>query len=369
MGSGRVVADGCEWYHGPRRLERNARKKAKNERRCALMGYIDTRLRSADMRDKVLMRREKKVLLSQLRGSEQEKDLSVPTNCQGFGRVRHFCIERHRDWSPDPLPNLPAARALDKPSESTLRSQVFQLAACNWNCWYCFVDRDHLTADLRTSRYFAADEILDLYMQEENRPYVIDLSGGQPDLVPEWVLWMAEALERRGLDKEVFLWSDDNLSADYYRRCLTQSQRAYLARYTSYSRVGCFKGYDEKSFSFNTSTSPELFTAQFAVFSGLLNEGLDLYAYVTFTAPPHKGLTASIARFVDRLQTIHPHLPLRTVPLKIEPFTPNMRNLTDEKQEALFFQHEVHHAWTDELACRFALSEREKAICDVPMVT
>ena len=28
------------------------------------------------------------------------------------------------------------------------------------------------------------------YSAEEGRPLIIDLSGGSPDLVPEWTLWM-----------------------------------------------------------------------------------------------------------------------------------------------------------------------------------
>ena len=163
------------------------------------------------------------------------------------------------------------------------------------------------------SEYFTSEELIDLYLKENNRPHVIDLTGGQPDIVPEWTLWMMESLQRNNLMDKVFLWSDDNLSTRFFWQFLTGSQRHYIASFPKYSRVGCFKGYDGVSFSFNTKADPVHFTKQFEIFQELLNEGFDMYAYTTFTSPPHDGLRESMSQFVDKLQAIHPNLPLRTV--------------------------------------------------------
>ena len=77
-------------------------------------------------------------LLSRIAGSEQEKDMSVPSNCDGYGRIHHF--RRNVDkWVQDPLPNDPACKALEIPYTDLLEAQVFQLASCNVHCWYCFV--------------------------------------------------------------------------------------------------------------------------------------------------------------------------------------------------------------------------------------
>src|SRR5436309_1024093 len=48
----------------------------------------------------------------------------------------------------------------------------------------------------------------------------------------------------------------------------------------------------------------------------------DLYAYVTFTTPSRLNIPEDMARFVDRLQELDAHLPLRMVPLEIREFTP-----------------------------------------------
>jgi len=94
--------------------------------------------------------------------------------------------------------------------------------------------------------------LVDLYLDQENIPKVIDLTGGQPDLTPEWVPWMMECLTNRGLADDVFLWSDDNLSNDYFWRFLTPQQIQTVADYKMYARVCCFKGIDEESFSTGT---------------------------------------------------------------------------------------------------------------------
>lgn len=38
-------------------------------------------------------------LLSRIAGSEQETDMSVPSNCDGFGRIHHF--RRKCRWKDD----------------------------------------------------------------------------------------------------------------------------------------------------------------------------------------------------------------------------------------------------------------------------
>ena len=176
-----------------------------------------------------------------------------------------------------------------------------------------------------------------------------------------------EALRERGISEDVFLWSDDNLSNKYFSNYLSKKEREYMANYPRYSRVGCFKGYDSESFAFNTLASPELFIMQFELFRGFIELGFDMYAYVTFTSPIHQGLRNSMAEFVDKLQAVHPNLPLRTVPLKIRAFTPTKSRLTPKHDEAIIFQQEVHSAWLEQLHQRFSKNELSLQITDVSM--
>ncbi len=99
----------------------------------------------------------------------------------------------------------------------------------------------------------------------------------------------------------------------------------------------------------------------------LLTVGIDLYAYVTFTTPSPKGIVEDVRRFADRLQTLDENLPLRTVPLEIQVFTPVKRRLDDTTREALKNQHIAVEAWQKELESRYSSEQRTQRIADVPL--
>ena len=71
--------------------------------------------------------------------------------------------------------------------------------------------------------------------------------------------------------------------------------------------------------------------------------------------------------FVDRLQRIHPLLPLRTVPLEVTMFTPVQSRMNDACKAAMANQYAVASYWEEELARRFGPTERAKHICDLAM--
>jgi hypothetical protein len=155
---------------------------------------IDTDKFSAMLRQKSIKLPEGRLLISNFLGTDQAEDLKVPPNCNGFGRVRHFTRDGGADWVPNPLPIDPASRFLNMSGGDLLRAQVFQNASCNWRCWYCFVPFDMLDAREDRGAWVTAGELVDLYLADNDRPPMIDLTGGQPELVPEWVPWTMRAL-------------------------------------------------------------------------------------------------------------------------------------------------------------------------------
>lgn len=330
------------------------------------LAVIDTDRISESYRERAIDLTGRRLLITRFTGSEQEQDLTEPANCSGFGRVRHF-RRGGAGWPRNPLPIEPAARALGLPGGAELRAQVFQNAVCNWRCWYCFVDFKLLSANRKFSDWLDVDRMLDLYLAEPNRPPVIDLTGGQPDLTPEWVPWTMRALRERGLDRSVYLWSDDNLSNDYFWRYLTPADRAMVAGYPMYGRVCCFKGFDAESFAFNTAAAPALFDRQFELFGRLLGTGVDLYAYVTLTCERTAGLAEKMSAFVDRLQALHPNLPLRTVPLEVRVFTPVRGRMDDARRAAIENQYDAVRAWQEQLAARFGSRAVERTVTDVQL--
>lgn len=332
-----------------------------------MLRVIDTDSWSERYRAKAIKVTEKQILLTNFHDTEQEQDLSEPANCKGFGRIRHFRLGDDVEWIRNPLPIEPARKALNLVEESGIRAQVFQNAVCNWRCWYCFVPFSLLNANSRHADWLTPAEIIDLYLAEPSPPQMIDLSGGQPDLTPEWIPWMLEELKHRGLENQVYLWSDDNLSNDYFWRHLSVSDITMIQQASHYGRVGCFKGIDAESFQFNTGADAKLFDEQFELFRRFLELNLDLYAYVTFTTPDRSLLDIRLKSFVDRLQALHPLLPLRTIPLQIAPFTPVQGRLRNEHNEAMVIQHEVLAIWRTELHRRFPENLRKGSICDAKL--
>jgi len=333
----------------------------------AAIKIIDTDRFSSQLRAKAVDVAGQRLRVTNFCGTEQEPDLTDPPNCNGFGRIRHFRRVTSPGWPTNPLPIDPACEALGLPTLDQLSSQVFQNAVCNWRCWYCFVPFSLLAGDDRYSAWLRAADLIDLYFAEDTPPPVLDLTGGQPDLVPEWVLWTMRELRARDLHRKVYLWSDDNLSNDYFWRFLTDTDREEIATYPMYGRVCCFKGFNEESFSFNTSAAPELFRRQFELMNRLLDLGLDLYAYVTLTSPTAVNIDSDIARFVDELQSLDPMLPLRVVPLEIKEFTPVGPRLTEAAVAAIRNQHVAVSRWQAELETRFGSEDRGKSITAIPL--
>jgi uncharacterized Fe-S cluster-containing radical SAM superfamily protein len=329
------------------------------------MKTIDTEGLSKKYREAALNLTDKTILITNYTGSQQEKDLSEPANCKGFGRVRHFKLQRGGEWPLNPLPILPAVKSLGLEHTNEIRAQVFQNAVCNWRCWYCFVDFKLLNGDKRYSDYLTCDQLLDMYLSEEDAPKVIDLSGGQPDLTPEWVPWMMEAINKKGLNNEIFLWSDDNLSNDYFWRHLNSRHLDVIRTYKNYSRVCCFKGIDETSFHINTKADPNLFYNQVQLFERLFSLGIDLYGYITLNAPTNTDFKKSISKLMDKLQSIHEYLPLRIVPLQIFEFLPMTSRMGEIEKDALRGQYQAIEVWEKELDNRFSSNVRKIPITEV----
>ncbi len=330
------------------------------------MANINTDKVSTHLRSKAIDIEKKAILITNFSGSEQEKDLTEPANCNGFGRIRHFKLDAGKEWLKNPLPILPAAKALGVRPELQIKAQVFQNSVCNWKCWYCFVDFKLLNGDSRFASFLTCEEMVDFYLNEENPASMIDLTGGQPDLTPEWVPWMMQTLKDKGIDDKIYLWSDDNLGNDYLWKYLSNEQIDLMSSYKMYSRVCCFKGIDERSFSLNTKAEPNLFLNQFELCKRLLEINLDLYCYITLTANTDTNFEIAVPRFLDAIQTIDEMLPLRIVPLRIfDSFSPIASRMTDEFRDMLQGQYNAIEVWKKELVRRFTDEQLNLPITEI----
>ena len=150
---------------------------------------------------------------------------------------------------------------------------------------------------------------------------------------------------------------------DYLWRFLNTDEIARITSYRNFGRVGCFKGFDPHSFSFNTKADPALYSQQFQLMKRLVSAGFDVYGYATFTSDSDANLERHMADFVDRLQAeVDPIFPLRTVPLKIRIFTPTHSRIADAQRRSLQVQDEAVALWSNELQKRFPKEIRTKRV-------
>lgn len=321
-------------------------------KKAAAVDSLGLRLRSI-----LVNQDERSVLISDLLHSQQTADIHS-VNCGGYGRLWHKSSMAEESWEKFCLPYQPASWKLGVTDDKVSTVQVFQLAGCNYRCWFCYVDYALLRGDIKRAKYFTCESLVESYARETCEPKVIRLSGGQPDLVPEWVPWMMTALKGSGLDRDTYLWVDDNLSNDYAWRFLQDEDWDVILDYRNFGRVGCLKGFDRESFHFNTGAPPEHFDRQLRVLSRLVKTGLDVYVYLVLTSRGLDKVKVKMDRLLDSLQAIHPNLPLRVCPIKIIPFMPTLSRMhSAERGAAEQNQYRTLEVWREALAGRFPAAQ------------
>jgi len=319
-------------------------------------------IRDDQMRERLIDKNNKKVLISNLNNSLEAEDKYTITNCLGYGRTRVF-----KNFTLHLFDNVLFHKPLYRnyPPKPEFKTQVFQVAGCNWRCWYCYVDFKLLNGDNKYSDFFSADELIDLFLSESDHPDIIDLSGGQPDLVPEWILWFLEAIDRKGLKGKVHIWSPDNLSNYFLWKYLTNQEINFIAKFPLYSKIGCIKGYNQESFRFNTGAKSSDFEDQFIILSRLIESGFDMVSYITLTTPSIENLDKDIEDLVKRLISIHPLMPLRIIPLKITLFSNTKMRCNSIHRKALDYQFDVIKAWENALLNKFTIKQIQQPYSDI----
>lgn len=319
------------------------------------MKYIDLDKLTPRLRGKIIDSRRKRILISRIGDSKQAKDAST-INCEGFGRIRTLDTKGRDGWGKPCVRYRVGYNKLGISPSQAETCQIFQNAACNFRCWFCFVDDILLTGSERNARWFIAGQLVDRYLDLKNRPNILVLSGGQPDLTPEWAPWTLEELDQRSHGGKVFVWMDDNLSGFLSWELLSHSDWERMRRPT-FAKLCGLKGIDAQRFSENTSVHPRFYERQFEILSRFINERIEIYIELVLTSADDTDITLSMRKFVDRLSQVHPNLPLRVNPTQIRLYTPTRTRLNPNRLKALQNQYKFNQAWLEELQKRFTSSE------------
>lgn len=308
------------------------------------------------LRQRLMDSGTRSVLLARLADSAESEDAYTELNSSGYGRIRRFNSQSLlMNTGRGLVPRRKIYRTLTP--ANTFCTQVYQLAGCNWRCWYCFVDDSLLAADQTVSRMTPVKEMVDMYLDQSNPPPVLDLSGGQPELVPEWTLWTMEEIESRGLRGRVHVWVDDNLSGSYMRSVLSTSEISYIASFPNYSHAGCLKGLDDTSVRATTGSRGSSFHGQLRVLDDLLSLGFDPVVYLTMTGPFDASPESAVRQAVRDIQRIHPLLPLKVIPLEIRNFSATTLRSKGTRENDRLAQYAAVASWENALSEIYELAD------------
>jgi len=218
---------------------------------------------------------------------------------------------------------------------------VIQTNGCDYECSFCFVDRELNRPELGKGKYFPGKEMFDIFLKKREEWLeqgkhlnVIRLSGGEiACLVPELILDVYNEIEKRDLSNKVYLWVDCNLSTLTYLQAL-KSELGEIAKKKNFGIVGCLKtagngqsGRDD--FAKITKAEPKYFPRQFEVLNFLVNTiEADTYVYlVPIMWGERETWQERLYECAQRLSQINRNLPLRTNVIRIRKYTPVEKNI------------------------------------------
>lgn len=270
------------------------------------------------LRDRVVQEQdgEKKYLLANFAGTEQQKDIEKRTALiNDFFRIKlnikafSDSEEQRRgiakvDFSDNQQVFNAMAKEFDMsywafnsmPNKQPLASYnpifIWQLKSCNMHCPWCYVD--DLNKNSRqgnNSEFFSIREIIDVFEeQRKSQPlFIARPSGGEPTLAIEQWLETLQELEKRGLDREVYVRGDTNLSTGRFIEYLEttgQIEKNYLEKVAEYPNFGLlcsFKGTDRKSFLHASGMREEygfLEQERWDSFEKIIKAGIDAYPFI-----------------------------------------------------------------------------------------
>lgn len=324
--------------------------------------------RAEIIRPRMIDLKNKKVLLASFEDSSQAQDIPEAQRFGDYFRVKIYTKKKEAEQGLDNFRSEPAGIAALRLNTNIAEcNAVFlgQVNGCNLQCWQCYVDDKNKSGNPKYGKFFSAEEILTQFLIESRKAQfssdpdvkvnILRLSGGDPFLVPEFILWIVEAVENFRLQDFIYLWVDTNLmTGDFYWKYLSDEQRTKIRNFKNIGFMGCYKGYDEESFTKTCGAAPEFFKEQFKIHRRLVDEGLDVYTYLYPLTYSEENLREKIIGFMNRLQAeINLYAPMRLTTPYVKLYSPTEMRINPEREKALELQYKAIKIWKEEIEKRF----------------
>ena len=308
-----------------------------------------------------------KFLMNKILTNTEKEKRKLNVNCDEFGMIRIFQRNKFNDWNADPIPMDIISSKMKTKKLDKIPVQMFEVAKCNLHCWWCYLPKQLRNITEEYTKWFSVSELFNLFERENNDVKVIYLSGGNPELVPEFVYSFMKELDKRKRSQEIFLWSDDVLTTDFLIEKMSKEQINYMTKYKNYAKICCLKGFDNESFEYNTGMDKKEFDNQIKRLKICIDIGFDVYGYIILVCKDLNDIESKIKKTMDKLQEISYFLPLRIIPIKIEKFSAVIERLNEEREQSILNQYQVLQIWNNELYNRFTKTELECNIADLKL--
>jgi uncharacterized Fe-S cluster-containing radical SAM superfamily protein len=304
------------------------------------------------LRPKMIDLEAKKVLLANFSGTSQSADFAKRHLIGDWARKKIYLKPKEKNL-PDMWkePAGVASRNMNVPPDECNATFTIQVKGCNLACWFCYVDDENKDGRPEKGIFVSAEEILTRFLVEsrkcqyvqnpDEKVNIIRISGGEVSIVPEIILWLIEAIENYGLENNIYLWADTNLTTlNTFWGNLSRQDIEKIVSFRNFGIVGCYKGIDPESYHDNTGADPDTWMAQFLSHRLLVDMGFDVYSYLvpTIFLPDdgEKYLEQRLRNFIMILQhVVDPVAAGRLYPLEIKNYSPMGSRLTPEREKAL----------------------------------
>lgn len=212
---------------------------------------------------------------------------------------------------------------------------IIQVAQCNIDCWYCFVDKKLREGKedidgCKVGDWFTAEEVIDMW-RHSGRNKVLRISGGEPTLASGFLMDMVKLVA----DEECLLWIDTNLSTGNHLFNAIDKRTDMFGGSNDYGVFeygwnvgvcGCFKGFTDKQASDTTGADRGLLDRQIEMARRLIDDTLfEPFFYVPGIVEKNKNLGEikdDISNLFHRLRhEVHENAPLRTHVLEIKNYS------------------------------------------------
>jgi uncharacterized Fe-S cluster-containing radical SAM superfamily protein len=197
---------------------------------------------------------------------------------------------------------------------------VIQVAGCNLDCWYCYVDKmlrqgnSQNDEGTEIGKWFTVPQVIDLFRASGKKVWRV--SGGEPTLAPKFLADMVYAV----FLENALLWIDTNLSGGDEFYDLVSKIDWNIQEGAGI--CGCFKGFTRGDAAKSTRAGNNLLDLQFTSARRLVEDtSLNAFFYVPGIVTPEVTYK-QIKEFFERMvEEVDPMAPLRTHILQINNYS------------------------------------------------